>query len=371
LNTFFNANLLDSIASLSFEWPWAALLLPLPILLSVLWPKKHRPTEQSPAPQIPAYISANYSIGIARTGGMAKSKQSTLFYLLLWALLCVSVMRPEFVGEKVELPMDGRDLMLAIDISPSMKELDMPLNGDRATRLDVVKYVVSEFVQERKGDRIGLILFGSQPYIQAPLTFDTKTVNTLLQEAFLGMAGDATAIGDAIALGVKRLREQAEQSRVLILMSDGANTAGEIPPEKAAQLAATQNIKVYTIGIGADEMLQRSFFGTRRINPSADLDEDMLRTIADTTGGQYYRARNTEELNKIYEEISQLEPIELETRSYQPSKALSYVFAGVAIVLYLLRITLNFTLNQLRTRLWNAQSEEPNTSPSSTTKETN
>jgi Ca-activated chloride channel family protein len=278
-------------------------------------------------------------------------------------------MRPEIVGDKVELPMDGRDLMLAIDISPSMKEQDMPLNGDRATRLDVVKHVVSEFVTERKGDRIGLILFGSQPYIQTPLTFDTKTVNTLLQEAFLGMAGDATAIGDAIALGVKRLREQKEQSRVLILMSDGANTAGEIPPEKAAQLAAAQNIKVYTIGIGADEMLQRSFFGTRRINPSADLDEDMLRTISDTTNGQYYRARNVEELNKIYQEINQLEPIELETRSYQPSVALSYMLIVAAIALYLLRIMGVFVLNQIRTQLWNKQSLSTHASASSNIEE--
>lgn len=228
--------------------------------------------------------------------------------------------------------------MLAIDISPSMQETDMPLNGREATRLQVVKSVVSEFIEQRRGDRLGLILFGSQPYIQAPLSFDTVTIDTLLQEAFLGMAGDATSIGDAIALGVKRLRERPEQSRVLILMSDGANTSGEIPPEKAAQLAQQEQVKIYTVGIGADEMYRRSFFGTRKVNPSADLDEDMLTLIAQQTGGQYFRARNTEELNQIYSLINALEPLEQETRSYRPTKALFYWFLAAAGIFYLLAL---------------------------------
>jgi Ca-activated chloride channel family protein len=228
--------------------------------------------------------------------------------------------------------------MLAIDISPSMKETDLKLNGDFVSRLDVVKNVVSTFVEQRKGDRIGLVLFGSEPYIQSPLSFDTKTVNTLLEEAYLGMAGKATAIGDAIGLGVKRLRERPKDSRVLILLSDGANTAGEIPPEKAAQLAAKENIVIYTIGIGADEVYRRSFFGTKKINPSADLDEDMLTAIAQLTEGKYFRARNTEELNAIYQLINELEPIELETKSYRPSKSLVFYFLGLSALCYLLAI---------------------------------
>jgi len=222
-----------------------------------------------------------------------------------------------------------------------MEVQDLQLNGQAATRLHVVKNVVSKFVEQRNGDRIGLILFGSEPYVQSPLTFDTTTVNTLLQEAFLGMAGRATAIGDALALGVKRLRQRPEQSRVLILMSDGTNNAGEIPPEKAAQLAAQENIKIYTIGIGADEMLQRSLFGSVRVNPSEDLDEEMLNLLADLTDGQYFRARNTEELDDIYNLINSLEPVEQETKSFRPTKALYYWLIGFSLFIYCLLLLSN------------------------------
>ena len=242
--------------------------------------------------------------------------------------------RPTYYGDPVDIELSGRDLMMAIDISPSMKEQDLSLNNQSVSRLEVVKQVVSDFIKERRGDRVGLILFGSQPYIQAPLTFDTETVDTLLKEAYLGMAGQATAIGDAIALGVKRLRNRPENSRVLILMSDGANTAGEIPPEKAAQLAAQENIKIYTIGIGADEMLKRSLFITQRVNPSADLDEKMLTNIADATQGQYFRARDTEALKEIYDRINELEPIEQEGKTYRPSKAIYFWFLAAALFCY-------------------------------------
>jgi Ca-activated chloride channel family protein len=251
-----------------------------------------------------------------------------------WCCLVFALARPTYYGEPVNIDLSGRDLMMAIDISPSMKEQDLTLNNQAVTRLDVVKQVVSEFIQQRQGDRIGLILFGSQPYIQAPLTFDTETVDTLLKEAYLGMAGQATAIGDAIALGVKRLRNRPENSRVLILMSDGANTAGEIPPEKAAQLAKQENIKIYTIGIGADEMLKRTLFITQRVNPSADLDEKMLTEIALTTGGQYFRARDTEALKEIYNSINELEPIAQEGKTYRPSKAIYHWFLLAALCLY-------------------------------------
>jgi Ca-activated chloride channel family protein len=276
------------------------------------------------------------SLGI-ETGSIQESIQAwqKVVLAICWLLIITALSRPTYYGAAIEVPLDGRDLMLAIDISPSMKEQDLTLNNQNVTRLDVVKDVVSSFIAQRKGDRVGLILFGSEPYIQAPLTFDTTTVHTLLDEAYLGMAGQATAIGDAIALGVKRLRNRPENSRVLILMSDGANTAGEIPPEKAAQLAAQENIKIYTIGIGADEMLKRTLFMTQRVNPSADLDEKMLTEIALTTQGQYFRARDTESLQDIYSQINQLEPIELDKKTYRPSKALYFWFVACALFIYL------------------------------------
>lgn len=320
-------------ADIEFLWPYAGLLILLPLLFKWLRIEEPQPSSVA-APSIPAYALARSSYGFAATESPAIHKRKKLFLFTLWLLLVIALMRPTYIGEAVELPLDGRDLMLAIDISPSMKEEDMPLKGQRAMRIDVVKDVVSEFAARRSGDRIGLILFGSQPYVQSPLSFDTKTMNTLLQEAFLGMAGNSTAIGDAIALAVKRLKERPEQSRVLILLTDGANTAGEIPPEKAAQLAAVHDIKIYTVGIGADEMLKQSWLVTRRVNPSADLDEGMLRTIADTTEGLYFRARSTEDLEAIYSEINKLEPIETEKRVYRPRKALSFYLILSAISLF-------------------------------------
>lgn len=324
-------NLLD-IIPFSFVWPFAFLVLPLPWLIKQ---KTSALDSSTSAPKMPLFYTFK-SLGIET--GHIKEKVETWKKVLLaicWLLLVTALSRPTYFGAAIEVPLNGRDLMLAIDISPSMKEQDLTLNNQSVTRLDVVKDVVSTFIEQRKGDRVGLILFGSEPYIQAPLTFDTTTVHTLLDEAYLGMAGQATAIGDAIALGVKRLRNRPENSRVLILMSDGANTAGEIPPEKAAQLAAQENIKIYTIGIGADEMLRRTLFMTQRVNPSADLDEKMLTEIAITTEGKYFRARDTVSLQEIYAQINQLEPIELDKKTYRPSKALYFWFLACAIFIYL------------------------------------
>lgn len=316
----------------TFVWPLALLIFPLPWLFKQKTSNIETATNAPKLPLFTTYKSLNINSRGLQEG---KAKWHVVALSLCWLLLVIALARPTYYGAAVEIPLSGRDLMLAIDISPSMKEQDLTLNNQNVTRLDVVKDVVSAFIDQRKGDRVGLILFGSQPYIQAPLTFDTTTVHTLLDEAYLGMAGQATAIGDAIALGVKRLRNRPENSRVLILMSDGANTAGEIPPEKAAQLAAQENIKVYTIGIGADEMIKRTFFMTQRVNPSADLDEKMLTEIAVTTGGNYFRGRDSESLKEIYEQINQLEPIELDQKTYRPSKALYFWFLATASLIYL------------------------------------
>lgn len=331
-------SLLNGETAFELYWPWLLLLLPLPWIV-VFKQKVDAPNYI--APQLPIYDTAK-SLGFGHaTQKQSSAKWKNVLLVLAWISLVIAICRPTYIGDQVDIPLSGRDLMLAIDISPSMEEKDMQIRGTQVTRLQVVKKVVSEFVENRTGDRIGLILFGSQPYVQSPLSFDTVTANVLLQEAFLGMAGNATAIGDALTLGVKRLRQRPEQSRVLILLSDGANTAGEIPPEKAAQFAAKENIKIYTVGIGADEMVQRSFFGSRKVNPSADLDEDMLKQISELTGGQYFRAKSTEELTSIYQAINNLEPVEQETRSFRPSKALFYWFLCFSLLIYSILVTEN------------------------------
>jgi Ca-activated chloride channel family protein len=223
--------------------------------------------------------------------------------------------------------------MLAVDLSASMQEQDFILNKEAVDRLTAIKSIATHFIERRTGDRIGLILFGSQAYLQTPLTFDRKTVTTLLNESAIGLAGDNTAIGDAIGLAVKRLRNESSNSRVLILLTDGANTAGEVSPLKAAELAAANHLKIYTIGIGADEMLVGGFFGYRKVNPSADLDEKMLLKIAESTGGYYYRAKNVDELNNIYMRLDELEPVEKEKHYFRPRKELYSYPLGVALLL--------------------------------------
>ncbi len=301
----------------SLLWPWLFTLLPLPWLYR--WWRK--PGDQAAALYAPGYAADIQTLH--NEGRQASSNWPRLLLLnLIWLCLIIAAARPTWIGDPVALPTSGRDLLLAVDISGSMDTRDMQ-SGDRATnRISAVKAVVGEFVERRSSDRLGLILFGTNAYLQAPLTFDRTTVNTLLQEALVGFAGKGTAIGDAIGLAVKRLRERPEASRVLILLTDGVNNAGEINPDQAAELAAAHGLKIYTIGVGASEILKRTLFGIRRLNPSADLDETALQGIAQKTGGRYFRARDPEELANIYAELDRLEPVAQEKEQFRPTKSL-------------------------------------------------
>jgi Ca-activated chloride channel family protein len=302
-----------------FEWPWLLSLLPLPLLIRWLLPA-HKPVEQA-ALKVPFLddFSEGETRVISQTG-----RWPFLAAAIAWILLIAACTRPQWLGEPIEQAVSGRDLMLAVDLSGSMEVQDFVINKQAVDRLTATKWVAGDFINRRVGDRIGLILFGTQAYLQTPLTFDRKTVMTLLDESAIGLAGDNTAIGDAIGLAVKRLKNQEVNSRVLILMTDGANTAGEVSPLKAAELAAENQLKIYTIGIGADEMLVRSFFGAQKVNPSQDLDEKTLTAIAEKTGGVYFRARNTDELNKIYQLLDQLEPVEKDKQYFRPRSELYY-----------------------------------------------
>ncbi|TNE76352.1 MAG: VWA domain-containing protein [Gammaproteobacteria bacterium] len=317
---------------LNFEWPWLLLLLPLPLLYR-LW---HRRAETlAPALKAPVYYLLAAQAGTQRKAGHWQWLCLSLL-ILAWCGALLAAARPTWVGDPVTLPSTGRDLLIAVDISGSMEQTDMRLGGETVDRLTAVKQVVGDFVQRRQGDRLGLILFGTRPYLQTPLTFDRQTMNTLLGEAQIGFAGDRTAIGDAIGLAVKRLQSRPQDHRVLILLTDGANSAGEVEPLQAAEIAAHEGVTIYTIGIGAEVMLERSFFGTRRVNPSRDLDETTLTTIAEKTGGQYFRARNPDELQQIYQQLDRLEPVEQEAETLRPTKALFYWPLGLALLCSLL-----------------------------------
>ena len=315
---------------LNLAWPWALVLVLLPLIL-----KWRKPGAQSvDAPVLPVGHWLSDLPGVSRRGNAVPLWQQLLLFLM-WTLLVVALARPQHVGEQVQMPVSGRDLMLVVDISPSMDEQDMVLQGRSINRLQAVKRVLDDFISRRQGDRLGLILFGTEPYVQAPLTFDLETVRTLMREAGLGMAGRATAIGDAVGLATKRLRNRPQDQRVVVLLTDGANTAGEITPDKATEIAAAASIRLYTIGIGAESMVQRGLLGSRRVNPSRDLDENLLTRMAQQTGGEYFRARSLPELELIYESIDQLEPIELEGKLYRPVTELYVWPAGLAILLWL------------------------------------
>ncbi len=327
---------------LTLAYPLLLLLLPLPWLArKVLKPS---PIQDS-ALKVPFYqhwqqLSSNN----------LQLPDSSLWKLialwLIWSMLIIASTKPQWVGEPVSLPASERDLLMAVDISGSMKTPDMEWKGQQVTRLHMIKAVVSDFVERRENDRLGLVLFGTNAYLQAPLTFDRDTVGKLLKEAQLGFAGEKTAIGDAIGLSVKRLRQRPENHRVLILLTDGANSAGEIDPRKAADLAAQAGVTIYTIGVGADSMEVAGIFGfgSRTYNPSADLDEGSLQYIARETGGQYFRARSSSDLTEIYKLLDTLEPIEQDAETFRPTSDLfHWPLALVLIFSVLLFISQSIT----------------------------
>ncbi len=297
---------------MTFLWIWMFALLPLPLVIRYLSKKENNnESALNGALNVPFFATLQSQVGNTAN----KEKTSWGKWLLLslaWVLLVTALARPAFVGKEIPLPAEGRDLMLAIDLSGSMSERDL---GTRANRLSVVKQAADDFISKRKGDRLGLILFSDRAYLQSPLTFDRQVVQSLLQEAQVGLTGQKTAIGDAIAVALKRLKDRPKNdknaekdSRVLVLLTDGANNAGVMQPLKAAQLAKKLGIKIYTIGVGGTGQVINTPFGRQRIATS-DLDEKTLRQIAQLTGGKYFRATDAQGLNEIYQDINQLEPV--------------------------------------------------------------
>ncbi len=312
--------------------PWVFGLVLLPLLFWWLLPPAQRAA--SSALRVPFYAELAELQG-QRSSTDVRQRTGLLGLAgLIYVLLLLAAARPQWLGEPIALPVSGRDLMLAVDLSGSMEQADLQVNGRAVDRLSVVKAVLGEFIQRREGDRLGLILFGEQAYLQTPLTFDRETVKTLLQESVIGLAGQQTAIGDAIGLAVKRLRERPEDHRVLILLTDGSNNAGALAPDKAAELAAQAKVKIYTVGVGATQMRVAGFFGqTQVVNPSRDLDAKTLQWVADKTGGRYFRARDTQELERIYQLLDDLEPVEVDQQVFRPTTPLYPYPLGAALLL--------------------------------------
>lgn len=317
----------DMLVNLAWAWPLNALWLLAPLLAWWLLPAQRSQ---------PASVAVPWRDlpGLDAAGKKSPRRLAPcLLALLAWAALVAAAMRPQWIGEPIGQTITGRDTVLAVDISGSMEVADMSTTSRRIDRLMAVKAVARQFLQDRLGDRVGLILYGDRPYLQAPLTFDRKTVTTWLDEAEIGLAGRKTAVGDAIGLAVKHLENVSEEQRVLILLTDGADTASVVPPRKAAEIAAQAGLTIYTIGVGADQMRTRSLFGTRVVNPSRDLDEDTLRYIAETTGGLYFRARDLADLAAIYQRLDELEPAAEEEQYIRPVREWFYWPLAVALLL--------------------------------------
>jgi Ca-activated chloride channel family protein len=316
----------------SLAWPWMLLALPFPLLARALLSSVTE--SQEAGLKVPSF--KGFAVLTNRSEVEQLLNWRVWLAIIAWALLVLAAARPERIGDELDVPVSGRNLMLAVDLSGSMDAKDFELGNRRVDRLTATKAVASDFIERRKGDRIGLILFGERAYLQVPLTLDRETVNILLMEAFIGLAGEKTAIGDAITLAVKRIHDQEAvgDEQILIVLTDGANTAGEIDPIKAAELAQQIGLRIYTIGIGAEQMMVSSITGgLRPVNPSADLDEETLTRIAAITGGQYFRAKDTAGLQDIYRLLDEMEPVAEPEAGFRPVKSLYYWPLGGAFVL--------------------------------------
>jgi Ca-activated chloride channel family protein len=253
--------------------------------------------------------------------------------------LCViALARPQAGQKETEIITEGIDIMLCLDTSGSMRALDFEREGKRTDRLDVVREVVKAFIQKRENDRIGMVVFGEQAFTQCPLTMDYGVLLSFLDRIEIGMAGDSTAVGSALATGVKRLKEVPGESKVIILVTDGRNNAGRIAPETAAEIAKTYDVKVYTIGVGVEgesPFLMETLFGKRYVYQKVDLDEETLKHIADVTGGAYFRAQDTASLEEIYRQIDQMERTEAKVKEYMEYEELfvKFAFPGLLLIL--------------------------------------
>jgi len=296
-----------------FAWPWYLAALPLPLLVRWLLPAAR---DGSAALKVPFGERLD---AVAAAGGRSlRGGGAGVLAWLAWALLCIAAARPQELGDTVQPPQVGRDMMLALDLSGSMSEPDMTLGSSPVDRLTAAKAVLADFLDRRAGDRIGLLVFGRRAYVLTPLTLDRDTVRDQLKDSVVGLAGQETAIGDAIGLAVKRLREQPAGQRVLILLTDGVNTPGTADPQRAAQIARDDGVRIHTIAFGGDGSM--SLFGFKIAVPGGDaeIDEDALRKIAGLTGGQFFRARDTAELVGIYAQIDRLEPVKRPGKAVRP-----------------------------------------------------
>ncbi len=325
------------LANVTFAYPWVLyFLIIVPLMAAWYWfkGKKTEPTLN--------YSSLKIFNDLKPTWRERLKYLPVILRLFAVALLIVALARPQNFQSGENIFTEGIDIAMVLDISGSMLAEDLKPN-----RLKAAKEVIDEFVQERTSDRIGLVVFARDAFTQCPLTIDYSVLRNLLGEIKSGMIEDGTAIGNAIANGVNRLKESHAKSKVMILLTDGVNNAGEVDPISAAQIAKTFNIRVYTIGVGtrgeAPYPVQTPF-GTRYQMVPVEIDENVLKEIAQITDGEYFRATDNQKLKEIYETIDKLEKTKVEITSYRNAKELFYSWLGGGVILLLLELGLSRTV---------------------------
>jgi len=325
----------------NFLWPWMALLLLLPVIARYFWPHG-RLSETDLKGKQQSLLHPNLehlkeSFASRRPAKPIAQRIQPILLSLLWIFLTIAMMQPQWLEPWSESRNMGYDIMIAVDASHSMEALDFSVNGRQVSRMAVLKGVMNKFIASRNGDRIGLIIFGSQAYLISPLSYDRNAVQQQLRDITANIAGKGTAMGDAIAVGVKKLSSRPPGSRILILIADGANTAGSIFPIEAAEYAARKGVRIYTIGVGSEQtsvlihengqLIRRNDLG---------LEEEILKRLAGITGGAYFRATDSNALNRIYQQIDQLEKSQVSARTVMIPHPLYQWPLGIALLLLLI-----------------------------------
>jgi len=322
------------------EWFWLLALLPI----VMLWRGRRGPVAAI------EYSDVSLAREVARGSRSRIGRLVWLLPILAGALMIVGLARPQRAHSRTEVSANGIDIVLGLDVSGSMQALDFLVDHQRVNRIEVVKSVVSKFIDERSDDRIGLIAFAGAPYLVSPITLDHDWLQQNLERVTVGAADDGTAIGSAIAAGVNRLRLTPAKSKVLILLTDGVNNTGKISPLAAAEAAKAMGVKIYTIGVGvrgyAPFPVRDAAGNTQVIRAKVDVDERTLQAVAQETGGKFYRATDTDSLQKIYEEINRFEKTAQTVQKFERTEELY----PLALISALAILGLSLTLQQTRLR---------------------
>ena len=315
---------------LDLAYPLALAALPLPIVVWWLLPP-HR--ERVSALRMPFFTELVEAAGSEPRGGavvMRRRRIQRVGAILVWILLIVALAKPEWVGEPIVRTEAARDIMLAIDLSGSMDYRDFPADdGQSVRRLDAVQRVVDRFVADRESDRVGLIVFGDRAYLQLPFTRDIETARELLRLMDVGMAGPRTAVGDAIGLSIRSFEASEVDERLLILLTDGNDTASKMTPINAAEIAKANGVEIYTIGVG-----DPAATGEDRV------DFDTLQALANRTGGAFFDAADETALDEVYQRIDELAVADVTTTAWRPRESLVHWPAGSAVIVALLAYVL-------------------------------